>query len=87
MNHVTTKGEPKIVNRCSYPLTAPHCVRCIFTDLAVIEVTPGGLLLREVARGLDPAAVQAKTGVPLRVPDDFREMEIPAAFNGVRLTA
>ena len=86
MTHVTNKGEPKILTQCSCPLTAPRCVRRIFTDMAVIDVTPGGLLLREVARGLDPSAVQAKTGAPLRVADDCREMDVPAAFNGVQLT-
>jgi 3-oxoacid CoA-transferase subunit B len=87
MTHVTNKGEPKILTRCTYPLTAPRCVRRIFTDLAVIDVAPDGLVLREVARGLDPSAVQAKTAAPLRVPDDCREMEVPATFNGVQLIA
>jgi acyl CoA:acetate/3-ketoacid CoA transferase beta subunit len=43
-------------------------------------------VLREVARGLDPSAVQAKTGAPLRVTDDWREMNVPAEFNGVQLS-
>ena len=86
MNHVTNKGAPKIVTSCSCPLTAPRCVRRIYTDMAVIDVTPEGLALREVARGLDPAAVQARTGAPLRVPGDWRVMEVPAIFNGVSLT-
>lgn len=87
MNHVTNKGEPKILPACTCPLTAPRCVRRIYTDMAVIDVTPDGLLLREVARGLDAAAVQAKTGAPLRVADDCREMDVPAEFKGVQLTA
>jgi 3-oxoacid CoA-transferase B subunit len=86
MNHVTNKGEPKILNKCTCPLTAPRCVRRIYTDMALIDVTAEGLVLREVARGLDPAAVQAKTGAPLRVADDCREMDVPAVFNGVQLT-
>ncbi|OFV93841.1 MAG: succinyl-CoA--3-ketoacid-CoA transferase [Acidobacteria bacterium RIFCSPLOWO2_02_FULL_61_28] len=86
MTHVTNKGEPKILTRCSCPLTAPRCVRRIFTDIAVIDVTPDGLMLREVARGLEPEAVRARTGAPLRVADDCREMDVPAAFNGVQLT-
>ncbi len=85
MNHVTNKGQPKIVSKCSCPLTAPRCVKRIYTDMAVIDVTPGGLMLREVARGLDPAAVQAKTGAPLPVANDCREMDIPATRNGVQL--
>jgi 3-oxoacid CoA-transferase B subunit len=85
MTHVSNKGEPKIVARCSCPLTAPRSVRRIFTDFAVIDVEPEGLVLREVARGMDPAAVQAQTGAPLRVAGDCREMDVPAAFNGVQL--
>jgi 3-oxoacid CoA-transferase B subunit len=86
MTHVSNKGEPKIVTACTCPLTAPRCVRRIYTDLAVIDVTPEGLVLREVARGLDATAVQAKTGAPLRVADDCREMDVPTAFDGVQLT-
>jgi 3-oxoacid CoA-transferase B subunit len=85
MNHVTNKGEPKIVARCRCPLTAPRCVKRIYTDMALIEVTPEGLVLREFARGLDPSGVQARTGAPLRVAEDCREMDVPAAFNGVAL--
>ena len=85
MNHVTNKGAPKIVTSCSCPLTAPRCVRRIYTDMAVVDVTPEGLVLREVAQGLDPAAVQARTGAPLRVAEDWRVMDIPTNFNGVSL--
>ena len=85
MTHVTNKGEPKIVIQLTCPLTAPRCVRRIFTDMAVIDVTPDGLVLREVAKGLSPFAVQAKTEAPLRVADDCREMDIPNKFNGVTL--
>lgn len=86
MTHVTNKGEPKIVARCTCPLTASRCVRRIFTDIAVIDVEREGLLLREVARGLDPAAVQARTGAPLRVAGDCREMDVPAVLDGVQLS-
>lgn len=87
MTHVTAKGRPKILNACTCPLTAPRCVRRIFTDLAVIDVTADGLLLRELAPGLDPAAVQACTDAPLRVAAECREMDLPAAWNGVALRA
>jgi len=86
MTHVTSKGEPKLLSKCTCPLTAPRCVRRVFTDIAVIDVTPEGLVLREVAQGQDPAAVQARTGAPLRVAKDCREMDVPATFKGVRLT-
>jgi 3-oxoacid CoA-transferase B subunit len=85
MNHVTNKGQPKIVAKCSCPLTAPRCVKRIYTDLALIDVTPEGLLLREVAPGLDAIAVQERTGAPLRVAKDCRQMDVPAECRGVAL--
>jgi acyl CoA:acetate/3-ketoacid CoA transferase beta subunit len=85
MTHMTNKGEPKIVSRLRCPLTAPRCVRRIFTDLAVIDVTAEGLVLREVVRGLDPPAVQAWTEPPLHVAADCREMDIPDSVSNVRL--
>lgn len=87
MTHVTGDGKPKIVPACSSPLTAPHCVRRIFTDLAVINVTESGLELVEVAPGLAPADVQDKTAAPLRVADNWREMEIPESMHGETLLA
>lgn len=65
MTHVTSRGEPKIVRKITYPLTARRCVTRIFTDLAVISVTPTGLVLEEVAPGLTPAAVQNVTEAAL----------------------
>jgi 3-oxoacid CoA-transferase B subunit len=87
MMHVTNKGKPKILNKCSLPLTAPRCVKRIYTDMAVIDVTPQGLLLREVAPDLDPNTVQFRTEAPLRVADDCREMDVPAAFHVVHANA
>ena len=74
--HTTKDGKPKIVRRCSEPLTAPGCIDLIVTDVAVIEVTPDGLLLREVAPGWTAEEVQALTEPKLRVPPDLREMEL-----------
>jgi 3-oxoadipate CoA-transferase beta subunit len=65
MDHNTKTGEAKIVEQCSYPLTAVACVSRIFTDLAVIDVTPGGLVVRELAPGLTFEALQARTGAML----------------------
>ncbi len=76
MEHVTPRGEPKILRRCTYPLTAQRCVNLVVTDLAVIEVTPRGLLLREVAPGITPDQVQARTDAPLVVALDFKEIEL-----------
>lgn len=68
--HVTKDGAPKILNQCTLPLTAPRCVSLIITDLAVIEVTPAGLQLKELAEGVELAEVIDKTAAPLLVPDE-----------------
>ena len=68
MEHVTRDGTVKIVRQCDYPLTGLACVTTIFTDIAVIDVTPEGLVLREVAPGWDASAVQAVTEPRLRTP-------------------
>jgi 3-oxoacid CoA-transferase B subunit len=73
MEHTTKDGAPKIVKQCTYPLTGLACVDTIVTDLAVIDVKPEGLVLREVAPGWGAEEVQNVTGAPLlakgRVPD------------------
>ena len=66
MEHTTRNGEPKLVERCTYPLTGLACVSRIYTDLAVLEVTTDGVRVREMAPGVDVEALQARTGVPLR---------------------
>ncbi len=76
MEHTTKDGVPRIMRECSYPLTAPRCVDLIVTDLAVVEVGPAGLTLREVAPGWAPGEVVTVTDAPLAVPDDVREMEL-----------
>ena len=65
MEHLTKKGESKIVARCTYPLTGLACVDRIYTDLAVIDVTPAGLVVVEIVDGLRFAELQRLTGVPL----------------------
>lgn len=76
MEHVTTGGEAKIVQECTYPLTAKSCVDMIVTNYAVIEVTPKGLLLKEAIPGITPEDVQKMTDAPLIVAVDFHEMEL-----------
>jgi 3-oxoacid CoA-transferase B subunit len=67
MEHTTKDGAAKIVKQCSYPLTGIECVNTIITDLAVIDVTKNGLVLREVAPGWSPEEVQAQTEAKLQV--------------------
>jgi 3-oxoacid CoA-transferase subunit B len=76
MEHVNKSGEPKILRTCSLPLTGRAVVHQVITDLAVIDVTAAGLLLREVAPGHTADEVAAKTGAPLEVAPDLREIAI-----------
>ena len=74
MEHTTKEGEPKIVKECSLPLTGVCVVDLIVTELGVIEVTPQGLVLREVAPGVAPEAVQEATEPKLRIAPDLKPM-------------
>lgn len=75
MTHVTNSGEPKIVKECIYPITAKAVVKLIVTDLAVIEVTKKGMVLREVAPGLTAEDVQSVTEPKLIVAPDLKEIQ------------
>jgi 3-oxoacid CoA-transferase subunit B len=75
MEHVTKDGQPKIVKTCSYPLTALECVHRIITDMAVIDVTPDGLVLSEVAPGFTPQDVQEATEPTLILPAQVPNMQ------------
>jgi len=74
MEHQTKDGEPRILKRCTLPLTGTHVVHDIVTELCWIKVTRDGLLLTEVAEGVNPAEIQAKTEAKLTVSPDIRTM-------------
>jgi 3-oxoacid CoA-transferase subunit B len=84
MEHRTRKGEPKILERCALPLTGARVVHRIITDLAVLDVAAGGLVLRETAPGVTADQVRDHTACPLDVADDLREMSLRPAVTGAR---
>jgi len=76
MAHNTKDGKPKILKELTLPVSSPKCVDIIVTDLAVIEVTPDGLVLKEVAPGWAAEEVQTLTEAQLIVAEDVKEMEL-----------
>ena len=76
MEHTTTTGEPKLVQNLTYPATAIRKVQKIFTDLAVIEVTDQGLLLKEIYPGLSPDDIQSVTEPKLIIDPNLKEIEL-----------
>ena len=79
MEHATKDGQPKILRQCNLPLTGVAVVDLIVTELAVIEVTPDGLVLREVAQGVTYEAVQKVTEARLRVAPDLKVIDLKAS--------
>lgn len=68
MEHTTREGRPRLVRRCSYPLTAPSAVARVYTNMAVLDVTPEGFAVRDLAPGITFEALQACTEAELRRP-------------------
>ena len=75
MELTTKKGEPKILKRCTYPLTAQGCVNHIVTEQCVIDVTPEGLKLVEIRAGKTPEDIQAQVEPTLIIADDLKIMD------------
>jgi 3-oxoacid CoA-transferase B subunit len=69
--HTTRDGRPKMLANCTYPLTAAGVVHRVYTDLAVLDVTPAGFLVRELVHGVTPAELQAATAAELRFDPDI----------------
>ena len=76
MDHASKDGAPKILEECNLPLTGRRVVHRIITDLACINVTNDGLILREVAPGVSAREIQERTGPTLKVPSDLAEMKV-----------
>ena len=76
MEHTTAGGAPKLVRELTYPVTARGKVNMIFTDLAVLEVSPQGLILREIYPGLTPEDIQSVTEPKLIITAGLKELEI-----------
>jgi 3-oxoadipate CoA-transferase beta subunit len=77
MEHVTRKGAPRLLPSCTLPLTAVRCVKRIYTDLAVVDATPAGMVVREMLAGLSEADLRARTGAPLVFAPDCRPLVTP----------
>ena len=75
MHHTTKAGESKLLPACTYPLTARKCVSWVMTNLALIQVTARGFVLKELAPGITLDEVRAATAASLHIADDVREME------------
>jgi 3-oxoadipate CoA-transferase beta subunit len=78
VEHTTKDGRPRIRRRCGYPLTAPRCVKRVYTNLAVLDITRDGVVVREMVEGLDLASLQALTEAQLVLANDWKRLEAPA---------
>jgi len=78
MEHVTRQGTTRLLDTCTLPLTAVRCVKRVYTDLAVIDIAPTGMVVREMLGDLSEADLRARTGAPLIFAPDCRPLAAPA---------
>ncbi|MGI3164162.1 3-oxoacid CoA-transferase subunit B [Pseudooceanicola sp. 200-1SW] len=76
-DHVTKKGEPKLVEACTFPLTGVGCVTRVYTSLAVVDIVDGHFVLREKLAGMSMDDLQAVTGAPLHTEGDVADLVVP----------
>ena len=77
MDHCTKTGKPKLMNKCTYPLTGSRVVRTVFTDLAVIDVTEDGFVVREITAGVSFEELQEKTDAVLTLSENWQTLAPP----------
>jgi 3-oxoadipate CoA-transferase beta subunit len=77
MEHNTRKGEPRLLEKCRLPLTAVRCVNRIYTDVAVIDVTPQGFVVTDIVNELSREDLQARSGARLNFSPDCRVLAAP----------
>lgn len=77
MDHVTRKGTPRLLETCTLPLTALRCVKRVYTDLAIVEITDGRMVVREMLEGMSEKELQDKTGAPLTFAPDCKALKSP----------
>ncbi|HZA23483.1 MAG TPA: CoA-transferase, partial [Dehalococcoidia bacterium] len=76
MEHTTREGKPRLLKRCTLPVTAPGVVKLVSTDLGLFQVTPEGFKLLEYAPGWSPEDIQELTEAKLIIADDLREFRL-----------
>jgi 3-oxoadipate CoA-transferase beta subunit len=74
---VTRKGTPRLLERCTLPLTAVRCVTRVYTDLAVVDITPAGMVVREMLNGMSEPDLRERTGAPLTFAANCRPLTAP----------
>jgi len=77
MEHVTRDGQPRLLQHCRYPLSAQGVVKRIYTDLAVVDITENGMVVREILAEVSFLELQAMTEADLRLDDNWRILEVP----------
>ncbi|WP_323036375.1 3-oxoacid CoA-transferase subunit B [Pararhodobacter sp.] len=78
-DHITKEGEPKLVERCSYPLTGVGCITRVYTSLAVVDIVGGRFMLREIVKGLMQDELQSLTGATLHVDRPVIDLTTPGS--------
>ena len=77
MEHNTRKGGPRLLEACTLPLTAVRCVKRVYTDIAVLSLTPQGFLVHEILPGISREELQRRTGAPLAFAPDCKDLVTP----------